>query len=320
VLELRRLRILRELSRCGTLTAVADALGYSPSTISQQLTQLAAETGVPLLEPVGRRVRLTAAAQLLVRHTETLLSQMEQAEADLATVRTGPATVRVAAFQSAALALIPTALTQLATTVPQLRVEVTVVEPELSVPALAAREFDIALIEEYPHQPLPRRRDTERAALMADQLVLAVPSGWPTVLTELADQPWVMEPQGTHARDWSTAACRSADFEPDVRYTSADLLMHRALVDSGHAAALLPRLSGIRTNAATSVAALPGLPERHLFTTIRRGAGNQPGIIAVRTALTAARIEYEDTITPGPPTSPAPTSTAGTDLEWTSLR
>jgi DNA-binding transcriptional LysR family regulator len=293
LLDLRRLLILRELSQRGTLTAVADALGYSPSTMSQQLTQLATEAGVPLLEPVGRQVRLTAAAQLLVRHAETLLSQMERAEADLAAARAGPATLRLVAFQSAALALIPAALAQLASTAPNLRVEVTVAEPELSVPALAAREFDIAVIEEYPHRPLPRRPDTERAPLLADELLLAVPSGWPTELTELADRPWVMEPEGTDARDWSTAICRSADFEPDVRFTSTDLLMHRALVDSGHAAALLPRLSGVLAGATTCTVALPGRPERRLFTTIRRGAGGQPAIIAVRSALSAARDEQK---------------------------
>ena len=84
MLDLRRLRLLRELARRGTITAVAEALSYSPSAVSQQLTALEKETGVRLLEPAGRRVRLTPQADLLVAHTQVLLEDMERAEAELA--------------------------------------------------------------------------------------------------------------------------------------------------------------------------------------------------------------------------------------------
>src|SRR5215475_300280 len=111
MLDLRRLRLLRELARRGTITAVAQALSYSPSAVSQQLTALEKETGVRLLEPAGRRVRLTAQAGLLVAHAEVLLEAMEQAEAALAQSLTETAgTLRVAAFQTAVLTLVPPAL------------------------------------------------------------------------------------------------------------------------------------------------------------------------------------------------------------------
>lgn len=287
MLDLHRLRILRELAHRGTLTAVAQALGYSASTISQQLSQLETEAGTSLLEPAGRRVRLTAQAEVLVRHTEALLSQMEEAEAELAAVKPGAATVRVASFQSAALALMPAALTYLARTRPQLRVELTLLEPEASLPALVARDFDLAVIEEYPHRPVPRPPEIEQRELMSDDLVLAAPAGWPSELARLADRPWVMEPIGTRARDWSTAVCRAAGFEPDVRHTATDLIMHAVLVDSGHAAALLPRLSGTNTSPATTIAPLPGNPKRRLFTAIRHGARRHPAITAIREALNA---------------------------------
>jgi DNA-binding transcriptional LysR family regulator len=109
-----RLRLLRELSRRGTIAAVAHALSYSPSAVSQQLAALERETGVRLLEPTGRRVWLTAQAELLVSHTEVLLEEMERAEAALArSTRDTVGTLRVAAFQTAVLALIPPALAQL---------------------------------------------------------------------------------------------------------------------------------------------------------------------------------------------------------------
>ena len=82
--DVHRLRLLLELSRRGTLSAVAAALSYSPSTISQQLSQLEVEVGTPLLEPAGRRVRLTPQAEILVSHAETVLRQLEAAETAVA--------------------------------------------------------------------------------------------------------------------------------------------------------------------------------------------------------------------------------------------
>src|ERR1700748_3979672 len=102
MLDLRRLRLVRELAARGTIGAVAEALSSSPSAVSQQLAQLEKEAVVPLLERAGRNVRLTAAAQTLVTHADALLARVEEAEADLeaaAAQRTG--TGRVGAVQFA---------------------------------------------------------------------------------------------------------------------------------------------------------------------------------------------------------------------------
>jgi DNA-binding transcriptional LysR family regulator len=124
--DLHRLRLLRELKHRGTLAAVAAALSYSPSSISQQLSQLESEVGVRLLEPVGRRVRLTPRAEILIAHTEAVLERLEQAEADIAASLTDlTGTLRIASFQTAALALVPTALTLLREAHPNLRIHVT---------------------------------------------------------------------------------------------------------------------------------------------------------------------------------------------------
>src|ERR671920_375500 len=156
MLDLRRLRLLRELSARGTIGAVAEALSYSPSAVSQQLAQLEREAGVPLLERVGRNVRLTAAAQTLVAHTDALLARMEEAEADLeATAEQITGTVRVAAIQSAGLYLLAPALRRLAREHPALRVEVADDEPELTMPTLALGGLDLVLGDEYPFHPRP---------------------------------------------------------------------------------------------------------------------------------------------------------------------
>src|SRR5918992_5042948 len=107
MLDVRRLRLLRELAARGTVTAVAEALAYTPSAVSQQLAQLERDAGLPLLERVGRGVRLTEAGRRLVVHADAVLARLDEAEADLE--RTAGAvhgTVRVSAFQTAAFALV----------------------------------------------------------------------------------------------------------------------------------------------------------------------------------------------------------------------
>src|SRR5262245_28957437 len=157
MLDLKRLRLLRELNARGTIGAVALALDYSPSAVSQQLALLEKEAGVPLLERVGRNVRLTAAAQQLVQHTDVLLARMEEAESDLqATANLVTGTVRVAAFQSAGLYLLAPALKRLHQVHPALRVEVTDAEPETSLPSVALGTLDLVLADQYPFLPRPR--------------------------------------------------------------------------------------------------------------------------------------------------------------------
>ncbi len=108
MLDLRRLRLLHELRRLGTVSAVADALSYSPSTVSQQLRVLEREAGTPLFEPAGRRVRLTDAAIVLAEHADHLLAGAERAQADLAAAAAGAVAgvVRVGSFQTASLRLL----------------------------------------------------------------------------------------------------------------------------------------------------------------------------------------------------------------------
>ncbi len=289
MLDLRRLRLLRELARRGTIAAVAEALSYSPSAVSQQLAALEKEAGVRLLEPSGRRVRLTPQADLLVAHTQVLLEEMERAEAELAqSLNETVGTLRVAAFQTAVLALVPHALSHLERQHPSLRVEVTELEPEVALPALVAGEFDLVLGEEYPGQPLPRPRETERHDLLTDELRLITPAGWSErSLPSLASRPFVLEPVGTTAREWATAACRQAGFEPDARYTTTDLQIHLRLVESGLAAALLPDLSGAGDRHDVVAHRLHDRPRRQIFTTVRSGAARHPKVQAFTTALKA---------------------------------
>ncbi len=297
VLELRRLRLLRELSIRGTIAEVADSLSYSPSSVSQQLSQLESEVGVELLRRTGRTLKLTAQAQLLVTHTETLLEAMEHAEADLAgTMSTVAGTVRLAVFQTAMLALMPPVLREMREKFPDLRVEMSQQEPADALQETSSRSFDLVVAEQYSGHSAPHYSNLDRRVLTHDPIRLALPVlGAPgneafdqvTILEHAASLPWVVEPDGAASRHWALQACRLAGFEPDLRYETADLQAHVELVQTGNAVAMLPDLV-LRANHSTlRTVDLPGAPARTIFTAMRRSSTKSPGIQAVRQMLHA---------------------------------
>lgn len=316
MLDVHRLRLLCELDRRGTLAAVARALSYSPSAVSQQLTQLEAETGVALLEPAGRGVRLTAQARILVAHGETIFERLEEAEAELrASLTEVRGTLRVASFQSVLLALAPAVLTELGERHPGLRIEITHKEAGPAFAGLLAHEFDIVLGEEYPGTARPPAAGARTQLLAFDDLFLAIPGhgpyaraadNGPARLADLADVPWILDPASTAPGQWARNICREAGFEPDVRYSGSDLLLQIHLAETGHAAAIVPGLllAAVPPPAAR-IRAVPGRPRRKLTTGVRAGAAGDPAIRAFRAALRQAI------------RSPATGSGTGTDGEGT---
>lgn len=310
MLDVRRLRLLVELSQRGTLAAVAEALSYSPSSVSQQLSQLEREAGVPLLVQVGRRVQLTPQAELLVGHARAVLDRLEEAESDVARSLTAVGgTVRIAVFQSAAHAVVPHALTLLRREHPALRVEVTEREPEAGLFDVSARDFDLVVAEQYPGHTRPHRDDLDRVHLAADVIRLALPpevtpSGGraaPPQATRIettpdtsnplpatSGLPWVLEPAGTASRQWAEQLCRDAGFEPDVRFETADLMAHIRLIRSGNAVGLLPDLVWAGEASSVTLVDLPGEPQREVFTSTRHAAAARPAVVACRDALARA--------------------------------
>lgn len=296
MLEIRRLRLLRELSIRGTLAGVAEALAYSPSSVSQQLALLEKEAGVELMRKSGRGVVLTPAAEVLVAHTEELLAALERTEAELAASESEvQGTVRVAVFQTAVLALMPTALRTLRERHPLLRVEMVQHEPETALRETWARSFDVVVAEHYPHHAAPHYAGLDRERLTEDAIRLALPpvGADPAFdaarrLSGAAHLPWVMEPHGAASRHWAEQACRAAGFEPDVRYETADLQAHVRLVESGNAVALLPDLVWVGRLPAARLVTLDGAPHRVIFTSVRASGAGSPVMLAVRRALEEA--------------------------------
>ena len=300
MLDLRRLRLLRELQRLGTVSAVADALSYSPSTVSQQLRVLEREAGTALFEPAGRRVRLTDAALVLADHAQRLLASAERAEADLAAAAAGAVAgvVRVGSFQTASLRLLMPAMNALRETYPGVQVRLVEAEPEPALDALRSHELDLALADEWAGTPHPRWPGLDREDLFTEAVHLALPSdhpaaraGGPVALARLADAAWATGyPRGGMAALVRRVCNQHGGFEPNVVHQTNELSMLLALVAAGHAVTLLPELAlaGDIGDVAVRPVADAELT-RALFTAVRAGADTRPALAAVRAALRSAR-------------------------------
>jgi DNA-binding transcriptional LysR family regulator len=285
MLELRRLRLLRELHQRGTIAAVADALRFTPSAVSQQLGLLEREAGVPLLERAGRGVRLTDAGLVLVQHAEALLERAALAEADLAAAAgTVAGRARIAGFQSVALRIALPAIERLAREAPRLRCELVEGEPEDALPALALGDVDLVLGDEWQHQPLRLPDGVERHELFDDPVRLVVPEGHPaTEIAELADARWATGHAGMAWDEMTRRTCRElGGFDPDVRHRANDATVALALVARGLAVTLLPELP---LRGAEGVELRPLPRSRRIFAATRAADRLRPSTQALLAAV-----------------------------------
>ena len=253
MLHLGRLRLLRELSERKTIAAVADALQFTPSAVSQQLAMLEREAGVPLLERAGRGVRLTDAALVLVTHAEALLERAAVAEAELAAASgTVAGRARIAGFESVALRLALPAMERLASEAPALRCEFVEGEPEEALPALALGDIDLVLGDEWQHQPRLLPEAVERHELISDRVRLVLPARHPAArrhpdavpMAELAGDAWTTGHAGLGWDEMTRRTCLElGGFEPDVRHRTNDAGISLEVISQGLAVGMLPDLA-----------------------------------------------------------------------------
>ncbi|MFF0531847.1 LysR substrate-binding domain-containing protein [Nocardia amikacinitolerans] len=288
MLDVRRLRLLRELARRGTIAAVAEALAFTPSAVSQQLTALEREAGVALLERTGRRVALTPAGHTLVAHADAVLARLEEAEADLADARaglTGP--LRIGAFPSATQAFIPDTLTRLVTTHPGLEPLVTELDPARVAAALRAGELDVALVHDYDLVPFPPEPGVHTEPLYREAMFLAADTATPdATLDTWRDAPWIVATAGTRCHTMTLRACQAAGFTPRIHHQVDDFTTVLAFVAAGHGVALVPELSATEPPPGVHLVRLP--IARTTTIACRAGAGRHPAVSAFATAVRAA--------------------------------
>ena len=251
-LDLRRLRLLLEVQERGTFAAAADALGYTPSAISQQLAILERDAGAPLFAKAGRGVRMTDAGRLLAEHAQTILAAAESAEAALAALAGEVrGTVRATGMQSAMRRMLIPAVQRLAAEHPLVRVEVAETELEQALPLLRLGDVDLAISDEYDGHPRPRPSGLMFESLHEEPLVLVLRRDHPLArgtravdLASLRDAVWVASDAGTGHHAVVVSTCRSlGGFEPDLRHTTNDANVQLDLVQATGAVALLPALT-----------------------------------------------------------------------------
>ncbi|MBF6240580.1 LysR family transcriptional regulator [Nocardia otitidiscaviarum] len=288
MLDVRKLRLLRELAHRETIAAVAEALNFTPSAVSQQLTALEREAGVPLLERTGRRVTLTAAAHGLVQHTETILAVLEQATAELAAGRTTlTGRLRIGVFPTAIRTILAPALVTLSTSHPELELLVTELDPALAPGALRTDALDIALVQEYDYVPVAPDPALDTEPLLEETVYLAALS--PAPLSTHRDTPWIAGTPGTLCHTMTIRTCQAAGFTPHIRHHADDFDAVLALVAAGQGVALIPQLA-IHTPP-DAIHLTPLATRRRTHIAYRRGTAHHPTIHAARTALIQGRGE-----------------------------
>jgi DNA-binding transcriptional LysR family regulator len=293
MLDVRRLRVLRELAARGTIAATAEALGYTAPAVSQQLAALEREAGVALLERNGRRRRLTPAGEELVIRTEGILRELEAAEAALEATTTQVAGVlRCAAFASAHRVLLPRAIATLAAAHPDLRVTTQDMEPEDSLPALKLGELDLVLAQEYAFAPNPADPALERTDLLDDPLRVALPHTHPLArndrvdLKELDAEPWIAGREGSFCHLVVIHSTRAAGYEPRLAHITNDFDVSYALVQAGAGVGLVPELAGPPPPGVVVRPTTGAPPSRRIYAAVRGGSSTRPAIAAMLAALT----------------------------------
>jgi DNA-binding transcriptional LysR family regulator len=299
-LDVRRIRVLRDLSVHGTVAATAEAMHLSGPAVSQQLAALEREAGIPLLERHGRTLRLTPAGNLLVEHAEVILGGLSAAEADLQALRDGGrGVVRVAAFPSAARALLPRVWRDLAARdggAPHLRIAEH--EPAAAAAALRRGEADIAVVHAYSLLPRDVPPGCEQHRLMDEPVLLALPPalaqtrglrpGQPAELAAFGTESWLLPGPETSCHELTRRACGSAGFVPRAVAQASDFAVITALVAAGAGVALVPQMALPADTAGVSLHPLAAPVTRTISALTRTGEAGGPAVAAILSALRRA--------------------------------
>ena len=275
--------MLAAIARHGTVTAAAEVCRMTPSAASHQMQALARELGVTLLEPDGRRVRLTAAARTLLTHGETLRAQWERAQADLAAHRDGDTggALRFCGFSTAAAAVVPEVLGRLRTAHPGWELQLRECEPARAFDLLAAGDTDIVVV--VATSSLPPVTDPA-----FDQQVQRLVEQGPLVgradvaLADTAAERWICSNPGRAYHQLVTMACAGAGFAPDIAHHADEWDTGAALVSRGFGVALVPRLADVPARHETRRIRIgtPPVPIRRVVAAVRAGARHRPAVAA----------------------------------------
>jgi DNA-binding transcriptional LysR family regulator len=287
-LDVRRLQMLSELQRLGTITAVADAVHLTAPAVSMQLAALEREIGLALTERQGRRLALTPAGEVLAAHGHDIVDLVSVAEMEVRTLRQGESgTYRIAAFPTAARSYVTETWRHLrddAQVGPDLRL--TELEPDQATEALIGGDVDLAVTHAYSNVPPLPSQGLVAEALASEDVVLATatraaPATTGTGAARLADQAhseWVVPHAGLACAEMVKRACGAAGFDPNVVAEATDFSVQLQLVAAGIGVALVPRLAARALPDGLRLLRVHPPVNRHHFAITRRSTRRDPGI------------------------------------------
>jgi DNA-binding transcriptional LysR family regulator len=291
MIDVRKLRMLTELDRLGTVTAVAAALHLTAPGISMQLAALERKLGITLTEKQGRRLALTPAGKLLAEHGRELMDRISLAELEVDALKRGAAGhIRIAAFPSAAGTFVADAWREILDDGAAITLSLTTPEPEAALAALAVGEVDLGVVHSYSNVARSLPDGIEAEPLVTEPIWLAIrvddPAAADTVdIAALADQPWIAPEQGLTCYEMIDRACGLAGFRPHLAAQSMDFAAQLKLVAAGAGVALIPDLAARSVPDGVRLAA-PAQPLRRHTMAVRRTARHaDPGLGRITTLL-----------------------------------
>jgi molybdate transport repressor ModE-like protein len=250
MLDVRRMRVLREVAARGSFSAAAEALNFTQSAVSQHVAALERESGATLVERRSRGVRLTEAGSALVTHADAIIARIECAEEELAAIAgLGGGRLRLACFQSAGATMVPQAVAAFHERHPAVELSMVEAEPEEASVRLRSGEIDLAVVYDFEAIPGMLEAELELTHLVDDAYDAILPLGHPLAerrqlrLADLSDAPWIASTAACGCRQITERACQDAGFEPRVAFEADETLAAQALVAAGVGVTLLPRLA-----------------------------------------------------------------------------
>jgi DNA-binding transcriptional LysR family regulator len=300
MLNVTRLRVLREVAAQGSFSGAASALDYTQSAVSQAVATLEGETGAALLERDRKGVRPTAAGALLLRHADVILGQLDAAEAELAaTLGLRGGLLRIASFPTAGATLMPAAIAAFRTAHPDVELTLAEGEPEEIGPRLRAGEFDLALLFEFHHVGDTLGRGLREVDLLEDPMHVALPAGHALAakdelrLEDLQEEAWVQTSASSACARHVVRLCHAAGFDPIVSFESDDYQTVQGLVAAGVGVALIPELAltSVRDDVVVRNLVQPE-PMRRVVAATSRSAGTAPAAAEMLELLKQVAADY----------------------------
>ena len=299
MLDVRRMRVLREVAIRGSFSAAAEALSFTQSAVSQQIAALEREAGTTLVQRSARGVRLTEAGEAVVRHAEAIMARLAEAEAELeaiAGLRGGR--LRMASFESAGSTLMPPAIAAFAGKHPAVELSMSLSEPEDCIPLLRSGDIDLAIV--FESAVMEAEDGIERVHLLEDPMYLALPPGHPLAhkrrirLADLAGEPWIAGAADCECNRLISHACAIAGYQPRIAFETDDYTAMQGFVAAGVGVSLIAEL-GLTTVREDIVVRDLGrdTPVRHIYAATLADGYRAPATQAMLEILSEVAARYE---------------------------